>query len=319
MSEPQFTIAVHGGAGRMQRGTLTAEQEQQAHDGLAAAVAAGRTILAAGGDSVDAVEAAVRALEECPVFNAGNGAVFTYAGDHELDAAIMEGATRAAGAVAGIRYGRRPIAAARAVMAHSEHVMLAGAGADAFIADQGLEQVSNDWFDTPHRRAQWQRAQANPDSVGLEAESIDHPTDHPADHRYGTVGAVACDAAGHVAAATSTGGITNKRYGRIGDSPLIGSGTFADDRSVAVSATGHGEYFIRYAAAHEIAARVRHAGQTLNDAVRAVLHDDLAAAGGEGGAIAVSPQGEMVLDANVSGMYRGWSRTDSEIETALYI
>ena len=260
--------------------------------GLTAALDAGAAILSSGSDALDAVEAAARILEDDPAFNAGRGSVLAFDGHVELDAAIMDGRTRDAGAVAGVRTTRAPISLARAVMEHSHHVLLSFEGADGFAREHGLEQVDNHWFATEERRRQLDELLAH------GGEGFD------ADVKYGTIGAVAVDVRGHVASATSTGGLTAKRWGRIGDSPLIGAGTYADDRSAAVSATGSGEYFIRAAAAHELGARVRLGGEGLQAALNAVLAD-VAALGGTGGLIAVAPSGEAAWGFNTPGMYRG--------------
>uniref|UniRef100_UPI00286A24D2 isoaspartyl peptidase/L-asparaginase family protein n=1 Tax=Sphingomonas sp. TaxID=28214 RepID=UPI00286A24D2 len=272
-----WTLVIHGGCGAMRPDRLPPEQEERARAGLNAALDAGQAILLRGGEALDAVEAAARILEEEPAFNAGRGSVLSADGRVELDAAIMDGRDRRAGAVAGLTTTRAPISAARAVMEHSPHVLLTYDGADRFARERGLEQVANDWFITPQRRAQLERILA---AGGAFDSAI----------KYGTIGAVACDIHGHVAAATSTGGLTAKRWGRIGDSPLIGAGTYADDRAAALSATGLGEAFIRAVAAHELAARVRLTGAGLQEALDAVLAD-IAALGGSGGLIAVAPSG----------------------------
>ncbi len=285
-----WSLMIHGGCGAMRPDRLPPEQEDRARVGLSAALDAGEAILASGGSSLDAVEAAARVLEDNPAFNAGRGSVLAADGRVELDAAIMDGRDRRAGAVAGLATTRAPVSAARAVMEHSPHVLLTYAGADRFARERGLDQVANDWFITPERRAQL-------DKVLAAGGAFD------ADIKYGTIGAVACDMAGHVAAATSTGGLTAKRWGRIGDSPLIGAGTYADDRAAAVSATGLGEAFIRAVAAHELAARIRLTGARLQDALDAVLAD-VGTLGGTGGLIAVSPTGEAAWGFTTPGMYR---------------
>ncbi|HEY0165328.1 MAG TPA: isoaspartyl peptidase/L-asparaginase [Sphingomicrobium sp.] len=293
-AQPQhdWKLVIHGGAGTIERSKMTAQKDAAVRAGLNGALEAGSQILAGGGDALDAVEAAVRLLENDPNFNAGRGAVLTYEGTHELDASIMDGGTRAAGAVAGVNATKNPIALARAVMEKSPHVFLAGDGADLFSKEQGLEQVPNSYFSTPERQRQLEDMKAK--TVGA-LEIV---------YKYGTVGAVALDARGHVAAATSTGGMTGKRWGRIGDSPLIGAGTYADDRACAVSATGAGEYFIRTGAAHEICARVRLKGETPQAAADAVLAE-IKQLGGTGGVIVLSPKGERIYSFNTSGMYRG--------------
>lgn len=273
----------------MQRGKLDPEQESCARSGLEKALAAGETILSKGGNALDSVEAAVRVLEEDICFNAGRGSVLTAAGCIELDAAIMDGAARRAGAVSGLRTTRAPISLARELLEHGPHVFLSGHGADDFARDHGFEQVDNSWFETAERRRQLDELLAE---GGWDDEI-----------KYGTVGAVAVDCEGHVAAATSTGGLTAKKWGRVGDSPLIGAGTYADDRSAAVSATGSGEYFIRAVAAHQIAERVRLGGQSLQDALDAVLAD-IAGLGGKGGLIAVAPDGQAAWGFTTPAMYR---------------
>ncbi len=292
----QWSIAVHGGSGRMTADTLSPAQIAAAEAALGLALETGAAILRGGGSALDAVEAAVVSLEDEPLFNAGRGAVFTYHGTNELDAAIMDGRGRTAGAVAGVSHARNPVRLARAVMEHSPHVMLSGAGAEEFAREHNVEQVDPDWFATPER---WRQLQE------LKAKKLGW---FDADLKYGTVGAVACDSSDHVAAATSTGGLTGKRWGRIGDSPLIGAGTYADDRACAVSATGAGEYFIREAVAHEISARMRLAGQSLQDAADAVIAE-VGSLGGDGGVILAAPGGQTAFAFNTPGMYR--ARTDA--------
>lgn len=274
----------------MRPGRLEKEQEQAARAGLEAALAAGAAILRKRERALDAVEAAVRALEEDPAFNAGRGSVLTANGCIELDAAIMEGLTRRAGAVSGLRTTRAPISLARQLLENGPHLFLSGHGADDFARDHGLEQVENGWFEIPERRRQLEELLAD---GGFDDEI-----------KYGTVGAVAVDVDGNVAAATSTGGLTAKRWGRVGDSPLIGSGTYADNRAAAISATGSGEYFIRAVAAHQLAERVRIAGQSLQEALDAVL-EDVAKLGGKGGLIAVGASGDAAWGFTTPAMYRG--------------
>lgn len=304
-----WTLVIHGGAGSMTRDLLAQAEDAGARAGLSAALAAGAAILGQGGSALDAVEAAVRVLEDDPHFNAGRGSVFTYEGVNEMDAAIMNGADRAAGAVARTTATRNPVSLARKVMTDSPHVLLGSEGADLFSLEQGLEQAGSDWFATPERRRQLEEMKSR--SGGA----------FDIDMKYGTVGAVACDAQGHVAAATSTGGLTGKRWGRVGDTPLIGAGTYADDRSCAVSATGAGEYFIRIGIAHEIAARVRLAGET-PDAARRAVFAELAAMGGVGGVItaAPGPSGESGggWHFNTVAMYRGIAKADGTRRVAIY-
>ncbi|WP_106418893.1 isoaspartyl peptidase/L-asparaginase family protein [Salinicola tamaricis] len=306
-----IALAIHGGAGVLKPGRLSEREENDIHAWLHRAITTGHRILEAGGNCLDAVEACVVELELCPWFNAGLGAVFTQAGEHELDAAIMRGSDRNAGAIAGARHVRHPICGARQVMEHSDHVMLGGRGADDFLESRGMTPVDNDYFDTPLRQQQWEEHRHSNGATALE------PT-HTEGHKFGTVGAVALDSHGHVAAATSTGGITNKRYGRIGDTPLIGAGTWADDRSAAISATGHGEYFIRTAVAHDIAARMQHGGADLATACDDVVHGELKAIGGDGGVIAVAPDGDTRLVFNTPGMYRAWRDENGVLHTAIY-
>ena len=298
-----WTLVIHGGCGAMRPETLPFGQEERARAGLAAALDAGEAILAAGGIALDAVEASARVLEEDPAFNAGRGSVLGAHGHAELDAAIMDGRDRRAGAVAGLRTTRAPVSAARAVMEHSPHVLLTTEEADRFAEAQGLEQVANDWFVVPERRAQLEKIMA----AGGKFDT---------DIKFGTIGVVACDSSGHLAAATSTGGLTAKRWGRIGDSPLIGAGTYADDRSAAVSATGLGEAFIRAVGAHELAARMRLSGESLQQALDAVLAD-VTSLGGAGGLIAVAPTGEAAWGFTTPGMYRARA-TPSGRQIAVY-
>lgn len=287
-----WKLVIHGGSGSMRPGMLAAELDRLGRSGLDAALEAGSAILAGNGSALDAVEAAARVLEEDSCFNAGRGSVLAFDGHVELDAAIMDGRDRRCGAVAGLRSTRAPISAARAVMEQSPHVLMSNDGADDFAREAGLEQVPNRWFVTSERRRQLDELLARGSGA------------FDADIKYGTIGAVAVDMEGHVAAATSTGGLTAKRWGRIGDSPLIGAGTYADDRAGAVSATGLGEIFIRAAAAHELCARVRIGGAGLKEALDGVL-EDVRALGGNGGLIAVSPSGEAALGFTTPGMYRG--------------
>jgi beta-aspartyl-peptidase (threonine type) len=286
----RWKLVIHGGAGSERIAHDDPAHEASARAGLLEALEAGSAILDAGGTAIDAVETAARSLEDNVCFNAGRGSVLTEHGEVELDAAMMDGATRRAGAAAGLKTTRAPISLARRLMEHGPHVFLSGDGADRFAAAAGLEQVGNAYFILPERRRQLDEALA----AGSAADPI----------KYGTVGAVAVDSNGHVAAATSTGGVTGKQWGRVGDSPLIGAGTYADDRACAVSATGSGEYFIRAVAAHELAARLRFGGESLQQALDAVL-EDIEALGGRGGLIAVSPTGEAAWGFTTPAMYRG--------------
>lgn len=302
---PKWTLVIHGGAGVIERERLTHEQDKEIRKALDQALEAGSRVLGQGGSSLDAVEAAVKVLEDDPNFNAGRGAVFTYEGRNELDAAIMDGRTRAAGAVARATRTRNPVSLARAVMEKSPHVFLSAEGADQFSIEQGLPQVDPSWFSTPERKRQLDEMKAK--KVGW----------YDVDLKYGTVGAVAVDGNGHVAAATSTGGLTGKRWGRIGDSPVIGAGTYADDRACAISATGAGEYFIRLGVAHEICARVRLKGETPKQAADAVLAE-LGTLGGTGGVIVTGPGGNADWSFNTPGMYRAKATSDGVKKIAIY-
>lgn len=324
-SKPVPLIAIHGGAGTMSRSDISTEQHVAYHTALQNILLAGQKVLAEGGSALDAVSMAVDLLEDCPLFNAGHGAVFTHDETHELDAAVMDGATLRAGAVACVSRIRRPVRAARAVMEHSEHVLLVGAGAEAFAQEHGLEMVSPDYFSTEARRRQLQRALSSYKTV-LDHDSAALTFRSPAaggapldeDRKMGTVGAVALDAQGNLAAATSTGGMTNKRPGRVGDTPVIGAGTYADNRTAAISCTGTGEMFMRTVAAYDVCARMAYAGQPLAAAAQAVVMEVLPAIGGRGGLIAVDAQGNISLPFNTEGMYRGWARVGEVPVTAIY-
>lgn len=289
---PAYALAIHGGAGVITRGSMDAEVEAAYREALDSALTIGEQLLASGGTSLDAVEAVVAWMEDNPLFNAGRGAVFTYEGRNELDASIMDGRNRSAGAVAGVSQVRHPVQLARAVMERSPHVFLVGSGAETFARAQGFELVDSSWFYTERR---WQSH-----LKGLEEEK------QSAEQKHGTVGAVALDGQGNLAAATSTGGMTNKRWNRVGDTPVIGAGTFADNATCAVSATGHGEYFIRWSVAHDIAAMMEYAKTTLQASADHVVLGKLVAAGGEGGVIAVDRMGNIAMPFNSEGMYRGF-------------
>lgn len=303
-------LVIHGGAGTIRRENMTPEREAACHAGLRRALSAGYAVLSRQGSALDAVTEAVKALEDDPLFNAGRGAVFNIDGHQEMDAAVMDGRDRRAGAVANICGPRHPVLAARAVMERSEHVLLAGDGALRFCLDAGLEFCEPAWFAT-ERRLQALEEERRRRSAGA-------PDERDEEARHGTVGAVACDHRGHLAAATSTGGMTGKASGRIGDTPMIGAGTWADDATCAVSATGHGELFMRYVAGHEIDARMRWAGHTLETAANDVVERLLAPVGGSGGLIAVDRAGNMALPFNSEGMYRGYVGADGRLHTAIY-
>ena len=303
-----IAIAIHGGAGTLTRDSITPEQERDYLAILNTAVQQGHERLQDGATGSDVVRETIRLLENSPLFNAGHGAVLTWNGTHELDASMMLGHNLAAGAVAGVTRVKNPIEAAYAVLEYSPHVLLSGAGADKFAESQGLTMVDNRYFTTPRRV----------EALELFRAKYEDKKAQDGDEKLGTVGVVVLDAAGNLAAGTSTGGMTGKRWGRIGDSPLIGSGTFADNRSCAVSATGHGEFFIRWQVASDICARVRYQGLDLLVAANQVLHDELAVAGGEGGVIAIDPKGNVALVFNTEGMYRASINAAGEKVVGIY-
>ena len=336
-----IVIAIHGGAGTIRRGSMTPEMEQAYRAKLEEALRAGYAVLQQGGTSLDAVVAAIVILEDSPLFNAGKGAVFTNAGTNELDSSIMDGATLRAGAVAGVKTVKNPIRLARAVMEKSPHVMMAGAGAEAFAAEQGLEIVDPSYFFTEARWEALQRAKAQEaerpvlrdeeegaaetdagarslGAAGGTPEAGARDVAFPDDYKFGTVGAVALDRYGNLAAGTSTGGMTNKRWGRIGDSPIIGAGTYASNESCAVSATGHGEFFIRNVVAYDICARMRYLGLSLQEAADQVVMQRLVEQGGEGGVIAIDRQGNIAMPFNTEGMYRGYIDRDGNLVVEIY-
>jgi L-asparaginase / beta-aspartyl-peptidase len=308
-----YAIAIHGGAGTVPRATLSAEREQLFRAGLAAALDEGFSVLERRGSSLDAVAAAVRILEDDPLFNAGRGAALTRDGAAELDAAIMDGRDMRAGAVASVRHVRNPIELARRVMEKSRHVLLVGSGAEEFALEERFTLVPNHYFRTPERVEQLEFEQR-----GKRVSDLVPPSPPATVSAMGTVGAVALDGAGNLAAATSTGGMTNKRPGRVGDSPIIGAGTYARNGVCAVSATGHGEYFIRAVAAHHVCAAVEYRGLTLAQAAHELLHDKLRRLGGDGGLIAVDAIGQLVLEFTTEGMFRGARHADGRREIAIY-
>lgn len=308
-------IAIHGGAGALSRTNMSAAREQHYRQQLHDIIAAGQQILAAGGSALDAVTDAVRRLEACPLFNAGRGAVFTHQGTHELDASIMDGRTLQAGAVAGVSHIEHPILAARKVLEASPHVLLIGAGAEAFAVAQGLKPVAADFFSTPERLAQLLRVRDS-DATPLDHDVAATPLDE--DRKLGTVGAVALDLHGNLAAATSTGGMTNKQAGRVGDSPLIGAGCYASNDSAAVSCTGTGEVFMRTLAAYDVAAQMKYGGRSLQQATASVIHDTVSELEGSGGLIAVDAHGNLALPFNSEGMYRGFAYVEGPVEVAIY-
>ncbi|HEU4813979.1 MAG TPA: isoaspartyl peptidase/L-asparaginase [Xanthomonadaceae bacterium] len=306
-------LVIHGGAGVIERRALSTEEEAAVRADLDRAIDAGQAVLGRGGSALDAVQAAILVLEDSPRFNAGKGAVFDADGGHQLDASVMEGHTQRAGAVAGVTTVRHPVQLARAVMEHSPHVMLAGEGAERFADTRPeIERVPNTWFDTDRRRDQLDAARRRASAAAAGGDATIPPQQY-----FGTVGAVALDAHGHIAAATSTGGMTNKQWNRIGDSPVIGAGTWADARC-GVSGTGWGEFYIRAAVAHDICARVAYRGDTLAAAAEAVVNGVVPAMGGDGGAIALDAEGNIAMPFNTPGMYRAWLSPDGSRGTAIF-
>ncbi|MDP1737063.1 MAG: isoaspartyl peptidase/L-asparaginase [Caulobacter sp.] len=308
LARPKWALVIHGGAGVIERNQMSPEAEAAYRAAMDRAVRTGTAVLEQGGTAMDAVEAVILEFEDDPLFNAGRGAVFTAEGRNELDAAVMDGATLKAGSVAGVTRTRHPISLARAVMEKSRHVMMIGAGADAFAASVGLEQVDPAWFFTERRWAQLIKALTD-QGLPVPPRPKGAPEPHafidiPDDRKFGTVGVVALDSAGNLAAGTSTGGTTAKRWGRVGDAPIIGAGTYASNQSCAVSATGTGEYFIRLTVAREICALVQYKGMTLQQAADEVIQTRLTALGGDGGIVALTPDGQMAWSFNTSGMYR---------------
>jgi beta-aspartyl-peptidase (threonine type) len=306
----RVVLVIHGGAGAMPRDKMTREKEAAYRTDLEAALRAGyKELQRDGGTSLDAVEAAIRVLEDSGHFNAGKGSVYNHDGHCQLDAAVMEGKDKRAGAVAAVTTVKNPIAAARAVMEKSPHVFLVGRGADVFASAQGLKIVDPSYFGTPER---WQQLQ---DAL-REEEKKERPA--PKGRHLGTVGAVALDRQGNLAAGTSTGGLTNKRFGRVGDSPIIGAGTYADNAACAVSCTGHGEVFIRYAVAHDIVARMKYGKQSVQEAAQAALDALPPEKGGAGGLIALDAQGRFAAPYNTPGMFRGWITADGTAHVLIY-
>ncbi|MBK7382766.1 MAG: isoaspartyl peptidase/L-asparaginase [Flavobacteriales bacterium] len=305
----RIALAIHGGAGTISPEVMTPSREKIYRAALELSLQRGYAALAQGGSALDVVEVAVRALEDSPLFNAGKGSVFNADGQHEMDASLMNGSDLRAGAVAGVQNVKNPISLARRVMEKSNHVLISGSGAFEFAHKQKVELEDDQYFFDQFRYDQWKEA------VGTDTVQLDHSDK---EKKFGTVGAVARDVNGHLAAATSTGGMTNKKWQRIGDSPIIGAGTYANDASCAVSCTGHGESFIRAVAAHDVHALMLYKGLSLEEAVRMVVHEKLPPLDGDGGLIAVDHNGNIVLDFNCSGMYRGHVGADGEFHTAIF-
>jgi L-asparaginase / beta-aspartyl-peptidase len=327
-AKSNITLVIHGGAGTITRQNMTPEKEKAYGDALQQALQAGYAVLQRGGTSLDAVEAAIRLMEDSPLFNAGKGAVFTNEGKNELDAAIMDGKTGKAGAVASVTTIKNPVSAARAVMEQSEHVMMIGLGAEKFAKEKGLQIVDPSYFRTETRYQQLEKAReeesakpaAPPKKSGIRNRQGEGTADliFAEGHKFGTVGAVALDQYGNLAAATSTGGMTNKRYGRVGDSPIIGAGTYANNNTCAVSATGHGEYFIRSVVAYDIAALMEYKGLSVQQAAGEVVMKKLVARGGEGGVIALDRSGNFAMPFNSAGMYRGYIKAGGKSEVLIF-
>lgn len=305
-----ISLAIHGGAGTLVKGQMTAEKEQAYKAALKDALNAGYAILEKGGSSLDAVEKAVMVLEDCPLFNAGKGSVFTATGTHEMDASIMSGQDRNAGAVTLVKGVKNPISLARAVLEKSEHVFLAGEGAMEFAKQEGLAMVDEVYFYDDFRHDQWQEIK------GSDTFQLDHAKKK--DSKFGTVGAVACDIEGNIAAATSTGGMTNKKFGRVGDSPILGAGNYANNKTCAVSCTGSGEYFIRAVVAYDVSCLMEFKGISLEEACQEVVHKRLLEINGDGGLIAVDSQGSISMPFNTEGMYRACKSSSGREELAIY-
>ena len=312
-----FTIAIHGGAGTILRKEMTPELEKSYVLALQQSLDAGYKALLAGKSAIDAVEASVIALEDNILFNAGKGSVFNSEGQHEMDAALMDGSNLMAGAVTGMRNIRNPIELARKIMLNSKHVFMSGQGAMDFATQQGVEYETDEYFFSQHRFDQWKKTQES-DSIVLDHTSLDDSPDVTKEKKFGTVGAVACDVYGNIAAATSTGGMTNKKFGRVGDSPLIGCGTYANNKTCAVSCTGHGEPFIRAVAAYDVSCLMEYKGLTLKEAMEKVVFEKLISLDGEGGMIGVDATGNAVMLFNSEGMYRGFKKNNGEEEIAIY-
>lgn len=306
----KLSIAIHGGAGTLVKGLMTSELEQKYKEALEVALEAGYKMLHDGGSATDAVEISVKLLEDSPLFNAGKGSVFTAEGTHEMDASIMEGKELQAGAVTMITGIKNPISLARDVMEKSEHVFLAGAGAMQFAAKNNYDIVKSQYFYDELRYQQWQ------DIKGSDSFQLDHSVKK--DSKFGTVGAVACDKYGNLAAATSTGGMTNKKWGRVGDSPMIGAGNYANNKTCAVSCTGSGEFFIRGVVAYDVSCLMEYKGWSLEKAASEVIHKRILELNGDGGLIAVDAKGNIAMPFNTEGMYRGSKTSDGEICIAIY-
>ena len=304
---PAYAMVIHGGAGTILKKDITDEMEKAYKDALNETLDIGEKILSEGGAAIDAVEKCIRFMEESPLFNAGKGSVFTHDGENEMDASIMDGSNLNAGAVGGIKNVKHPISAARAVLEKSEHVMLVGAGAEKFAAEHGIEIVDPSYFYTQRRWDALQKILVNKSNETQLSE------DDSFDNKHGTVGVVALDNQGNIVAGTSTGGMTNKKYDRIGDSPIIGAGTYANNATCGVSCTGHGEFFIRYAVAHELSSRLSYTGEDIQTAASAIIHDKLLPVGGTGGLVALDQKGNIAMPFNTEGMYRAYIKPGERV------
>lgn len=311
--QDKFVFVIHGGAGTITKGSITAEEEQSYKDKLKEALFAGYEILKNDGSSLDAVEAAINILEDSPLFNAGKGAVFNNKGKNELDASIMDGSNLNAGAIAGVHHIKNPISLARLVMEKSPHVLLTGDGAEEFAVAQGIQLVPEDYFYTEKRWQQLLKAREGDKKDSMPKFNYVTP-----DYKFGTVGAVALDKSGNLAAGTSTGGMTNKKFGRVGDSPIIGAGTYADNNTCAVSCTGHGEYFIKNAVAYDVSARMKYGNFSLAQATNEIINKVLVKQGAKGGLIAIDKDGNFTMPFNTEGMYRGYIKNDGSWEIKIY-
>ncbi len=313
-----FTLVIHGGAGNITPAIMNAEMERQYTAGLKAALDKGTTVLSGGGSAIDAVVTAITELEDNPLFNAGRGAVFTKKGLNEMDAALMDGRTLAAGAIAGVRNIKNPIQLAKEVMLHSGHVLLSGSGAVEFAINQGMTMTPDEYFFNQLRYDQWVEIRdTNYTQLDHKGDNLKSHIPNP-EYKFGTVGAVACDAQGNLAAGTSTGGMTNKRFGRVGDSPIVGAGTYANNNTCAISCTGHGEFFLRAVVAYDVSCLMEYKGLSLQEACKTVVKDKLVKMGGEGGLIAVDSNGNYDMCFNSAGMYRGIRNSEGKEEVAFY-
>lgn len=317
-TDKNFMIVIHGGAGTILKKNMTPELEKAYNDKMTEALKAGYDTLEKGGTSLSAVEAAIRVMEDSPLFNAGKGSVFTNDGKNEMDASIMEGKTLMAGSVAGVRTIKNPITAAKAVMEKSPHVMMVGKGAEQFAKEKGVEIVDTSYFYDEKRWKQLQKAKQQEKQKLDHSDTTGYNEAFKTDYKFGTVGAVALDIYGNIAAGTSTGGMTNKRFGRVGDAPVIGAGTYASNSSCAVSCTGHGEYFIRAAVAHDISALMEYKGYTVEQAAKEVVMKKLVKMGGEGGVIVLDAKGNFAMVFNSEGMYRGYMKKNEKPVVLIY-